>query len=183
MALRKKRIRLWIMTFLGILLLPAGSIPGEEIREEQIKAAFLYNFAKFIEWPTDSFKSESSPLGLYILGTDHWGPYIDVLKEKNVKGRKIVLRRISRPENLEECHILFISASERNNLRSHLALLKNHNILTVSDMERFAHQGGMIGLINIEGKINFEVNIETVYSSRLKFSAQLLKVARIIRNG
>lgn len=181
--MRIKRILLWTMPSLFIALMPVGYSPGDEIREEQIKAAFLYNFAKFIEWPADSFKSESSPLCLYVLGTDHLGPFLDVLKEKTVKGRKIILRRISRPENLEECHILFISASERNNLRNHLALLKNYNILTVSDMERFAHQGGMIGFINIDGRINFEINIETAYNSRLKFSAQLLKVARIIRNG
>ena len=83
----------------------------------------------------------------------------------------------------EECHLLFISGSEKNNIRNVLASIKNHNILTVSDMDRFAQQGGMIGLVNIEGKISFEVNIDTVQHSRLKFSSQLLKLAKIVHTG
>jgi hypothetical protein len=156
---------------------------GDEFQEDQVKVAFLYNFSKFIEWPADAFKSDTTPIGIYVLGVDPLGPVLDALREKTVKGRRIVIRRISRLENLDECHILFISGSERGNVKSLLAFLKNHPILTVSDIDRFAPQGGMIGLVNVEEKINFEVNLDTVYHSRLKFSAQLLKLAKIVRSG
>jgi hypothetical protein len=166
-----------------ILILSTTQVKGDEINEDQVKVAFLYNFAKFVEWPADSFRSDSAPVVITILGTDPYGSLWDSLKEKTVRGRRIQIRRLGKLENLEDCHFLFISHSEKTTLRSLLAQVKNHPILTVSDMDRFAHQGGMIGLVNLEGKINFEINMDVVQRSRLKFSAQLLKLARIVRSG
>lgn len=166
-------------------LLSLGALPGEaqESGEDAVKTAFLYNFAKFVDWPPESFKNETSPFVLGILGADPFGPTLETLKDKTVKGRKLIIRKLSRLENFDDCHVLFISGSEKNNLRNILALLKNFTILTVSDLDRFAQQGGMIGLVKIEGKISFEVNIATVQHSRLKFSSQLLKLAKIVNAG
>jgi hypothetical protein len=177
------RFIIWL-TFWGWLFsLGAVRIEAQESGEDAVKTAFLYNFAKFVDWPAESFKSEASPFVLGILGADPFGSTLETLKDKTVKGRKLIIRKLSRLENFEDCQALFISGSEKGNLRTILALLKNHTILTVSDIDRFAQQGGMIGLIKIEGKISFEVNIETVQHSRLKFSSQLLKLAKIVRAG
>lgn len=170
-------------TLFILIIFPVPLFFGGEVEEEKVKVAFVYNFAKFVEWPAEAFPSETSPFGICILGSDPFGVHWDILKEKTVKGRKIQIRRLHRLENLEDCHILFISASERHRLRSLFHQLKNQPILTISDLDRFASLGGMIGLIHVDGRINFEVNLDRVSGSPLKFSAQLLQVARIIRNG
>ena len=89
-----------------------------ESREYSVKTAFLYNFAKFVDWPPQSFKNEASHFVLGIVGDDPFGPALETLKDKTVKGRKLVIRKLSRLENLEDCHMLFISGSEKGNLRA-----------------------------------------------------------------
>jgi hypothetical protein len=158
-------------------------VDAEEPNEYMVKTAFLYNFAKFVDWPPESFKNESSPFVLGIVGADPLGSTLETLKDKTVKGRKLIVRRLPYLENFDDCHLLFISGSEKSNLKNLVAALKNHNILTVSDIDRFAQQGGMIGLTKIEGKISFEINLDTIQHSRLKFSSQLLKLAKIVHPG
>jgi hypothetical protein len=160
-----------------------GATRGEiqESREYAVKAAFLYNFAKFVDWPPESFKIEASPLVLGILGVDPFGAVLETLKGKTVKGHKLVIRKLPRLENFEDCQILFISGSEKDSVRPILAAVKSHPILTVSDIDRFAQQGGMIGLVAVDNNINFEINLDTVQRSKLKVSSQLLKLAKIIQ--
>jgi hypothetical protein len=174
---------IWLM-FWAWLVGP-GTARGEtpEFREYAVKVALLYNFAKFVDWPPESFKNEASPFILGIVGTDPFGATLETLKDKTVKGRRLIIRKLPRLENFDECHLLFFSGSEKSNVRNLLASLKNHNILTVSDMEKFASQGGMLGLVNVDEKINFEVNIDTVSHSKLKVSSQLLKLAKIVHTG
>jgi hypothetical protein len=174
---------IWLL-FWAWLVAP-GTARGEtpEFREYAVKVAFLYNFAKFVDWPPESFKNEASPFILGIVGADPFGAALETLKDKTVKGRRLIIRKLPRLENFDEVHLLFISGSEKSNVRNLLSSLKNHNILTVSDMERFAFQGGMLGLVNVDEKINFEVNIDTVSHSKLKVSSQLLKLAKIVHSG
>jgi hypothetical protein len=178
---RKKGRPFRIGLLFSLLFLAALSFAEEEIPEGQVKVAFIYHFAKFVEWPTEAFRSENSPFGIYILGNDPFGPYWDILNGKTIKGRKILIRRISRLENLEDCHIFFIGATERPYLRALFLQLKKYPVLTVGDGDRFAAWGGMIGFIQVDGRINFEINRDRVTESRLKFSSQLLKVARLVR--
>lgn len=170
-----------------ILLLALGLFPAnahlQESREYLLKAAFLYNFAKFVEWPADSFKNESAPIHLVILGPDPFGSALETIREKSVKGRKLVIKRISRIENLEDCHLLFISASEKSQIRAILNTLRGNSILTISDLEKFTHLGGIIGLITLDNKIRFEINLEVAQRNRLKISSELLELAKIVRSG
>jgi hypothetical protein len=176
---RKKM--LWLLVWVCLFGLGGARGNAEESREYAVKAAFLYNFAKFVDWPPESFKNETAPLVLGIVGIDPFGSLLETLKDKTVKGRKLVVRRLSRLENFEDCQILFISGSEKGALRPILATVKNHPILTVSDIDRFAPQGGMIGLVAVDNTINFEINLDTVQRSKLKVSSQLLKLAKIIQ--
>ena len=149
-------------------------------REYLIKAAFLYNFAKFVEWPAESFKDDLSPLNLYVLGEDPFGAAIDSIKDKTIKGRKLVIKRCNKIEDVKGCHILFVSASEKGNLRHILNALRNSNVLTVSEIEGFARQGGIINFIITEKRIHFEINPDEAQRSKLKISSQLLKLAHIV---
>ena len=149
--------------------------------EYKIKAAYLYNFAKFVEWPAEELADPSLPLSVCIYGKDPFGAALDSIKDKTVKGRKLVISRSSEINKLEGCHILFISPSEKNNLSVILKKLRDMHILTVSDMEGFASNGGMINLNKVENKIRLEINLDAAEISGLKMSSKLLKLAKIIK--
>lgn len=148
--------------------------------EYLIKAAFLYNFAKFVEWPAESFKDDLSPLNLYVLGEDPFGATLDSIKDKTIRGRKLAIKRCNKIEEVEGCHILFVSASEKGNLRHILNALRNSNVLTVSEIEGFARLGGIINFIITKKRIHFEINPDEAQRSKLKISSQLLKLAHIV---
>ena len=156
---------------------------NKKLAEYKVKAAYLYNFAKFVEWPEDTFKDPLLPLGICIIGDDPFGDAIDVIKDKNVKGKKLAIKQSSRKSELTGCHILFISPSENNNLSGILKIIKNKHILTVSDMNKFAQRGGMINLKQVKDKIRLEINHEAAKQSGLKMSSKLLKIAEVIRGN
>jgi hypothetical protein len=151
--------------------------------EYKVKAAFLYNFSKFIEWPAGAFKDHLTPIGLYVLGSDPFGEALDSLKEKTVNGRKFVIRRIKRVEEAEGGHILFISTSEKGRNKEILQSLGNTSILTVSEVERFCQIGGMINFVVMGDRVQFEINPESAQKRSLKISSQLLRLAKIVSNG
>jgi hypothetical protein len=153
-----------------------SSAPGEYL----IKAAFLYNFTKFVEWPPEVFKDSLSPINLYILGADPFGEALNSIRDKTVKGRRLNIKHVNHIEEISGCHILFISASEKENLKHLLYSLRNSAILTVSETERFAQRGGTINFIMVGNKIHFEINPDAAQQSGLKISSQLLKLAKIV---
>ncbi|UCF90634.1 MAG: YfiR family protein [Desulfobacterales bacterium] len=152
------------------------SVPREYI----VKAAFLYNFAKFVEWPADAFAEIRSPIVLGMLGEDPFGSALDSINHKSVGDREIVIQRLEKLADLKKCHMLFISRSEKNDLDSILAQLSGLNILTVSDMDGFALKGGIIGLFTVGNKIRFEINVDSAKRSGLQISSKLLKLAEIV---
>ncbi len=160
------------------------SVKAEDdlVGEYLIKAAFLYNFAKFVEWPEDAFASSSSPIKLCILGDDPFGAAIKSIHGKTIRGRDLVINFISKAKDLEQCHILFVSASEKDKLAQVINQIKDTNILTVGDMAYFSHHGGMIRLFKAGAKIKFEINIDAARTADLKISSKLLNLAKIVKN-
>lgn len=134
----------------GLIMLLLVNWPGrayaQEVPEYQLKAAFLYNFAKFTEWPQSAFKDNDAPLVIGILGKDPFEENVDFLKDKVVKSRKLTIQRFDDIKALKPCHILFISASEKNRLAETLDAVKDSTILTVSDLDAFIEKGGSSGL-------------------------------------
>jgi hypothetical protein len=149
--------------------------------EYKVKAAYLYNFAKFVEWPAEVLADPSLPLSICIFGKDPFGDALDTIKGKTVKGRKLLIKRYSGVEDLKECHIIFISPSEEKNLAGILEKIKDMHMLTVSDMEGFADRGGMINLNKSKNRIRLEINLDAAQHSGLKMSSKLLKIAKIIK--
>lgn len=143
----------------------------------------MYNFAKFVNWPAEAFPNNSAPLILCILGEDSFGGALQSIKGKTVKGRNLVIQRLARAEDVEQCHILFISASEEKRLSQILNAIKGKTILTVSDMDSFARRGGSINLVTEKSKIRLEINTNTTDLVGLKISSRLLKLAKIVRDG
>ncbi len=159
---------------------PAGA-QSEPPTEYEIKAAFLYNFAKFVEWPADAFPDAQAPVLLGILGDDPFGLVLDqMIYGKTANGRGFVVKRISEGAELRSCHILFISSSEKKYLARILEGLKGSGVLTVGDMDRFAESGGVIHLLLAENKVRFEINLTAAGRAGLKISSKLLALARIV---
>ena len=165
--------------FVGVSSWPSRAQPAQP-GEYMIKAAFLYNFARFVDWPAKAFPNDHTPINVCILGKDPFGDAFEPIKGKIVKGRKLALLRVKRLEELEQCHILFISSSEDKRLSQILSAIRGKNILTVSDIKMFARRGGTINFVIVEKKIRFEINIEAVRLAGLEISSKLLKLAKIV---
>ena len=153
------------------------------VQEYIVKAAFLYNFAKFVEWPAKTFTEEEAIMYLCILGKDPFGVAIESIEGKSVRGRQLVIRRLAKIEDLEECpcHILFISSSEEKRLAQIFLKLEDRNVLTVGDMKGFAQRGGIINFIMVENRIRFEINVKEAERTGLEISSKLLNLAKIVR--
>jgi len=149
--------------------------------EYQVKAAFLYNFAKFVEWPDTAFTSNSAPLNICILGNNPFNASLDDIRDKTVRGRPLSIRMNPDIDKLNQCHILFISASEKNQLSYIIQRLNNASVLTVADMEGFTSAGGMINLVMQDNKVSFDINLKSARLAGLKISSRLLKLANTVR--
>ncbi|MBU0909176.1 MAG: YfiR family protein [Proteobacteria bacterium] len=150
--------------------------------EYQVKAVFLLNFAKFTQWPAGAFANEQSSIVLGICGDDDFGDALNAIDGKTAKGRKLVIRKLGKGGNLQGCHILFISSSEKWRLQQILSELADQPVLTVGDMDHFAEQGGIISLRNEGKKIRLTINLASAQRADLKISSQLLNIATIVGN-
>jgi hypothetical protein len=171
-----------------IMILVAAVEPAaaqiESPGEYQVKAAFLYNFAKFVEWPVSAFPNETAPFVIGVLGEDPFGKELDRITEgRIVQGRSIIVRRFQDTSDLAACQILFICSSERPRLKDIFKALERANVLTVGEMDGFAQSGGGINFFLLENKIRFEINTAAAELSGLKVSSKLLSLARIVKKN
>jgi hypothetical protein len=150
--------------------------------EYQVKAAFLYNFTKFVEWPPDAFKTSKDPIQVCVLGRNPFGSSLDDLtRGKSVEGRAFALRQVSDAHEASTCQILFVSAAAVSHFRSILGRLKPDGILTVGEAEGFASEGGIINFTLDGGHLRFEINLDAAEHAQLRISSKLLGLAQIIR--
>jgi hypothetical protein len=165
-----------VLAALALLAIP---VPAQEARptESQVKAAYLYNFGKFVSWPADRVGTTDS-FAICILGKDPFGVVLDsTVAGESIDGRKISVKRLSAVQEAGQCSVLFVSASEESRLAPTLTAAQHLGLLTVSDIRNFAERGGAIGLVTEEGKIRFEVNRRAAEQSHLAVGSELLKVA------
>lgn len=150
--------------------------------EYQVKAAFIYNFAKFVEWP-GSF-DDGRPFVIGILGRDPFGSMIDdEVAGKTIREKPIQIRRFSKIDDAAASNILYVSRSEAENVGQIVKRLGHMPILTVSDIESFPEQGGMVELLMEQNRVRFAINVVMVERAGLKPSSHLLKLARIVPGG
>ena len=146
-------------------------------REYEIKAAFIYNFAKFVEWPENKFKDPKAPVVLGILGSSPIGAALESLKNKTVRGRRLTIQPVAAPKNLSQCHMLYICKSEKSDLKRIIEHLGSQSILTISDIQDFNKTGGHINLVIRHNKIRFIINSVAAKKANLKISSRLLKLS------
>lgn len=147
--------------------------------EYQIKAAFLFNFAKFVDWPATAFQSPNSSIIVGVFGDDPFGNDLELtLAEKKINERGFLIKRFSDLKQLEYCHILFISRSEKKRIAPILSTVAKKPTLTVADeIERFCPQGGMINFVMSGKKVRFEISNPSAQQASLKISSKLLRLA------
>lgn len=152
--------------------------------EYQVKAAFLYNFAKFVEWPRHSWSDAAEPLVIGVLGQDPFGDGLErIFKANAIAGRRVTVKRSAIIEDLRGCNILFISASEKKRVPQILKSLDRPGVLTVGDARDFTRQGGVIGFTMEDDRVHFEINVDAAARTGLKLSSKLLNVATIVHDG
>lgn len=162
------------------LLAPLAA--AELTKESDVKAALLYNFTQFAEWPPSAFPRDGAPLVIGILGHDPFGDVLDKLVEhETVNGHRIVIERFHTPQAARDAHVLFISSSERARLDHILSTLRGRPVLTVADFEGFLARGGMVAFRRAPNhKIRLNVNLEATRAASLTLSAKLLRVVELV---
>ncbi len=164
----------------AVVMAFAPGVRAQSATESQMKAAFLYSFAKFVEWPADSYAERNTPITIGIMGKDPFGRDLeDIVRGRSAAGRPVVVRRYSVKE-VPQSQILFVSASERKRIAELLDPLKHAPVLTVSDISDFAERGGMIEFIAEDGHIRLEINMNGAQAAGLKISSKLLGAATLV---
>jgi hypothetical protein len=146
----------------------------------KLKAAYLYQFTKFTEWPTSFFKDKNSPIQICILGRNPFGSMLDSFSSKASQDRILSVINVSSLDEVSNCHVVFISKSEEKRLPQILQRIEFSPVLTVSDMDGFAQRGGMIGFVPTKRKIKLEINVDASILAGAKISSKLLKVATLV---
>jgi len=169
----------------SLLLANGGLAVAAEVvsaPEYKVKAAFLYNFAKLTEWPTNAFADTNAAFVIGIVGKDPFDSQLEeVVRGKTIGGRAIAITRLASADEAKACQLLFVSRSENGRVPAMLAGLAGQPILTVGDAPDFARRGGIIGLVEVRDEIHFEINRATAAQAGLKLSSKLLRLADIVQ--
>ena len=159
----------------------AAGLHAQPPGEYDVKAAFLYTFAKFVEWPPEAAEG---PISIGLIGRDPFGGRLeDTVRGKWANGRQFVVVHLRSDGPAHRCQMVFISASERGSIPELLQSVRYSPVLTVGDSPGFCAQGGVIGLKTVNGRVRFEVNLEAAERARLKIGSSLLAVASIVEEG
>jgi hypothetical protein len=181
----RQRRALLAATLIAFALCATGYVKAEEAPslEYKVKAAFLYNFLKFVEWPADK-NADSTPITIGIVGEDKFGSAFNEITSRKIKDRSIAIRRFVEFNNdqtrseLTKCQLVFVSANQQEHIRDIIALLKSKPVLVVGETPKFLEAGGMINFIMQEDKVCFEINDDAASSATLKIASQLLRLAK-----
>jgi hypothetical protein len=149
--------------------------------EYQLKATYLYNFAKFVEWPRAAFASPADPFKICVIGDPFNGALERTVQDEMLGGRPFVVRQIPAVDQVRGCHILYMGPAEARRSPDVIAAAMNAPILTVGDTEDFINQGGMIRFVRAGHRIRFEINPAAAERAGLKVSSRLLRLAEIVQ--
>lgn len=157
---------------------------GITAEEYQIKAAFLYNFARFVEFPKQSLAPEDKEIVIGIIGDDPFGRILDdTVAGKKVDNRSFVVKRFKSFDEIKSCHVLFISSSEQGNIAEILKKLDALGILAVSDFASLPNDGVMINFVVKSNRVKFEINLNAANKAGIKISSKLLNLAISVKGN
>lgn len=161
----------------------AGASPGPgSAKEYQVKAAFLYNFGQFVEWPASAFPAKDAPLVIAVLDPDPFDGALDrAVAGKSIAGHPIVVKHVATEADLPPCHVLFVPSDLAGRLKDALARVARDPVLTVGESDAFLRGGGVIRFYLEDGRVRFEIDPDAADRAGLKISSKLLSLARIYK--
>lgn len=172
--------RAGVLLALSLLLIGAQGRPGEF----DVKAVYLVKFVQFVDWPDDSFSKPDSPLVIGVLGMDRFGEVLDkVSAGEMVKEHPLQIRRFHNIKDVDNVQVLFIDSSEMSRIRSILNALKGKRVLTVSDIDSFSRDGGIVRFLTEKNKVHFRINVDAAKRAGLQISSKLLQLAEIVHDN
>jgi hypothetical protein len=176
-------LRLAILTGMGILVsIPAYHTWATRPSEYEVKAAYLFNFGRFVDWPPNVPSRQADDFAICVLGHDPFGRALDTtISGQKINDKPVVARRISDVAEAATCRELFISASENKQLKEVFSNLGKLSVLTVSDIPDFMQQGGMVQFVVADERVRFAINLAATQQAGLSLSSELLKVATEVR--
>jgi hypothetical protein len=154
---------------------------GHAAQEYELKAAFLYNFTKFVEWPPEAFPDDTAPIVIAVLGSDPFGSTLDeIVAGKHAGGRPLIIRRFERSSELTACHVVFVSSHMADEFSSQVRTPARRHMLTVGETDGFAKTGGVVQFVTEERKVRFRINPAAANKAGLKISSRLLNLAEVV---
>lgn len=177
-------IRAWLATVAGVIIL---SFPGQKLSsaqslsEYQVKAAYVYNFAKFVAWPTQAFSRPTAPIVFCVLSDPAFESELNrMVKEKTISGRRAEVVSVRNAQESRSCHVLFINAAQARQVRRVLNLLQGTSILTVSETPGFIEAGGIVNFVLQDDRVRFQINHKAAMQAGLQISSRLLSLANLV---
>jgi len=172
--------RLRFLAGLAFVLAWNGFAAPPSPNEYSLKAAFLYNVVRFVDWPESAFSSRNDPLVIGIVGSDPFGPLLyEAIAGETYKGHPITVAHFPDSRDIRHCHLLFVGQTNRDRLDEILAKVWGRNVLTVGETEWFLSRGGMIALTAQKNRVHLQINAATLRSAQLGVSSKLLQVAEV----
>jgi hypothetical protein len=164
-------------------MLLSAAAPGQRaITEYEVKAAYLYNFAQFVEWPADAFGSANEPLTICIAGDNVFDTALsNAIGGKTVSRRSLAVREIADLKQHPKCHVVFVSSTETRRMKAVLAEFRGRSVLTVGESEDFLAAGGIVNLKLHDGRVRFDISVKAAEAAGLRISSKLLRLAENIR--
>jgi hypothetical protein len=173
---RGRRLAAALVLALALLGVSRPAVPADPSPEYVVKAAYLYNFARYVEWPSPALARGDGKLVVCVLGQDPFGAVLDrTLAGKAVDGRPLAAQRCASADDVAHCHLLFVGSTEE--LGDALRLSRTANVLTIGDADDFLRRGGMIQLLTVDNRVRFAINLGAIERAGLKISSEVLKLA------
>jgi hypothetical protein len=178
------QVRVWCLT-LGVAVLSWFTsqplLNAQTASEYQVKAAYLYNFAKFVEWPARNFTSSTAPIQFCVLNDASFASQLNqIVKGKAIVGHPVSVVPVQTPEQSRSCHILFINSAQNMQARHVIEVLRDASVLTVGEAKGFAEGGGIINFVVQDDRVQFQVNHRAARQAGLGISSRLLAVAKTV---
>jgi hypothetical protein len=176
------RARWSALAFATVIWFSGGPLSvAQTASEYQVKAAYLYNFAKFVEWPGRDFANPTAPITLCVLNDQAFGSELNrIVKDKTIAGHPVSVVPVQTTEQSRSCHILFINSAQDTQARHIIEVLRNTSVLTVGETKGFVENGGIINFVLQDERVQFQVNHKAAKQAGLSISSRLLAVAKFV---
>lgn len=172
-------LALFLFALLGSAIMAEENSEKDQQKVLKVKSAFLYNFIKYITFEQESKEKSFSAFNVCVLGDDPFGSVLDKMSRRKAKGKNVFVKRMQQVEQVDQCHLVYVSQSKKGSLNEVFAFVENKPIATVSDITNFVDKGGVLGFVEVDNRIGIEVNLTHARRANVRISALLLEIAKI----